>query len=812
MSSTMRFLSYLVTLLVTVFITACGGGGGSAGTVNPGSSDALRTDVPAGLTFVVSEARSFTIAGGKAPYSVISNREGIAVAGINGSTLTIGGVFPGTAELTVRDALGAKVLADVTITENGLALATTAPSSLTLAMGQTQSYPVAGGVGPYSVTSANSNIVSAVLVGQSVRLTGITPGGPVNVVIRDSLNATVSISVTVSPFTAGSLALFTTAPSALNVPIGTSQIYAIGGGVPFASVTTPYTVTSSNTGVATASLDGNTLTVRGVAVGTANVLIRDSVGTTITVAATVPSPTAVFTDAPATLTLGIASHADFTIGGGVPAYTVQSSDPATVTATKIGSNTVRVTGVKSGGPVTIRVSDSLGASTSFAVTVPAPSTVPLFTTAPSSGVTIAIGSSPSYTVGGGTAPYTVTSSNVSVATATPATIAADGGTLTINAIALGSASVVVRDSVGATVTIPVTVPATSSGTPLFTSAPSGGVIISLGSPQTYSVGGGSLSGYTATSSNTGVVTVSAIVSGNLTITPVAPGSATVVVRDSAGGTVSISVTVPSVNSQAFFTTAPPSVILAVGTPVTYTVGGGTSPYFVTSNNAAVANVSQPTATTYQITPVSAGSATIQIQDSAGGLLSVSVTVSASSSLSLSTTAPSTVTIAATQTQSYSVSGGSGTYTLTNTNPFNVSASISGSGPGGGTLTINGLLVGSSTLTVRDAAGAQVVITVNVIQPGSTLAVLPGSLSIDEKYTGQIDLNIFGGVAPYRGFTTDATRAKVTVVGSTLQVTTAGGSREICGGNEEVVLTVLDSQGASATSALTIVNSDADVCP
>ena len=537
----MRFLSYLVTLLIAVFVAACGGGGGSPGTIT--GSNALRTNVPNGLTMVVTDVRAFTIEGGKTPYSVISNREGIAVAGVDGSTLAIGGVFPGSAELTIRDSLGQKVTAAVTITENALALATTAPSSVTAAVGRPQTYTVRGGIAPYVVTSANPNIVAATLVGQTLTLTGITPGTS-SVAVRDSLNALVSIGVTVTP--AAGLALFTTAPTALTAPTGTTLTFSVGGGVP------PYAATSSNSSVATVTLIGNTLTIYGNTSGSASISIRDSVGAVLPpIAVVVPPPAAIFSNAP-------------------------------------------------------------------------------------SNVTIALGTSPVFVLGGGQPPYTAVSTDTSVASASVA-----GTNLTINALKAGSATIQVRDSLG-----------------------------------------GSLS--------------------------------------------PIVVTVPP----------PPA---------------------------------------------------------------------------LSTTAPSTVSIAASTTQTYSVSGGAGAYTITNTNPFNVLATISGSSPAG-TLTVTGLLVGDSTLTIRDAAGGQVVRTVSVIAPGSKLSVLPASLSISERTSvTPIAFSIFGGVGPYRAFTDNMNLTSVSVSGSTLTVGVGANGTWCVDETTPVSLTVIDNQGAAVSSTLTITDAGTS-CP
>src|SRR5207249_1295241 len=105
--------------------------------------------------------------------------------------------------------------------------------------------------------------------------------GSANVIVSDSAGSSLSVQVSVTA-SAGQ-ALFTTAPSSLTVSRGTTPTYSIGGGLG------PYTVTSSNTGVLTASVSGNTLTLTPAGNGAATLVIRDAANSTVTIAATVSS-------------------------------------------------------------------------------------------------------------------------------------------------------------------------------------------------------------------------------------------------------------------------------------------------------------------------------------------------------------------------------------------------------------------------------------------------------------------------------------------------------------------------------------------
>jgi hypothetical protein len=242
----MRFLSYLVTLLFASLMAACGGGGGSPGSIS--GPQALAVIAPAGLTQLVGTAQAFAIRGGKAPYQALSNNELVALAGVDEGTLIIGTVGVGTAVITVRDVFGATF--DVPLTSAvSQPLGTTAGTTNTTEMGKSQSFKVVGGAPGYTATSANPNIASASILGSTLTITGITPG-TTSVLVRDGVGSTVNIAVTVT--TVGNLALFSTATSPLTVPIGTVQTFSVGGGV------APYSVANCNPSVATVTRTGKT--------------------------------------------------------------------------------------------------------------------------------------------------------------------------------------------------------------------------------------------------------------------------------------------------------------------------------------------------------------------------------------------------------------------------------------------------------------------------------------------------------------------------------------------------------------------------
>jgi hypothetical protein len=373
----MRFLSYLVTLLVVVLVSACGGGGGSAGTVSGSTgSQSLFTTAPASLTLTLGTAQDFTVGGGTAPYTAVSDDTSTAVGGISGTTLTLGAVKAGTAVVTLRDAKGATSAVSVTV-KPARALASSIPPTLTLAVGNAgaQAYSVTGGVPPYTVVSNNPNVLSASLnsAGNGIVLTGLATGAAI-VSITDDAGNSLSSNVTVTP--TSTVPLFTTAPSAVTIASKSTTTYSIGGG------TAPYTATSSNESAATVVQSGNGFAIHGVAPGAATIVIRDALGSTVSVAVLVSNTQLTLNPAKANTFIGITNYAY--IIGGVPPFTVLSGFPSVASAS-IGTlstttgvftpdsngNVLNMVANQAVDPDQIVVTDSVGNSAGFALTATA---------------------------------------------------------------------------------------------------------------------------------------------------------------------------------------------------------------------------------------------------------------------------------------------------------------------------------------------------------------------------------------------------------------------------------------------------------
>lgn len=780
-------------------------------TIGAGStSTPLYTTAASSLTLGVGVAETYAIGGGKPAYAVTSNNAGVVKVALNGTDFTLTGMAAGTAQVTVTDSAGATqaiavtVGAPVTVTP----LYTTAPGAITLAVNASDDFLVGGGKPAYKVSTDNAAVAKAAIVGGDLTVTGIA-AGTAHVTVTDAAGDALTLSVTVG---LGNVSLFTTAPGAINVGLGGSGAYTVGGGKP------AYSVSTSDASVASVALNGSTFVVTGASAGTAKITVGDAAGATVAIDVTVSAGTgqSLFTTAPGSVTVGVGATASFTAGGGKPAYTASTSNAAVATVTLSGSGFV-ITGVGPGA-AQITVGDANGSSVPIAVTVPSGTGQSLFTTAPGN-VSVAVGASGNYTAGGGSPAYSVSTSNAAVATVT-----LSGTSFVITGVSSGVAQVNVGDTTGNAVEILVTVGA-GGGTPsLFTTAP-GAITLGAGVSGTYAVAGGR-PGYSVSTSDSAVATAS--LSGTtLTINGVSAGTAQIKVGDSGGDSVTINVTVGSgipPSAPALYTTAAGSVTIAFGSTANYMIGGGAGGYVASSSDTSVAAVSIVGAT-LTVTPVSPGTATVTVFDAAASSVPINVTVTQTAPSAI-TVLPGEVTGNVGDSLVFLVSGGTPAYKITMSNSSIATVSPSTVSTDGGSFTINMINVGSTVATIVDAAGKSTTVPITVQQISTVLRLSPSALLVGENYSGAITLNIFGGTGPYRAFTSDQTLSSVSVVGSTLTLA-VGSSGNRCidpvsddgtytrFGTFDVTVTAVDSLGASATSVLTIKDNGAGLgtsCP
>lgn len=585
-----RPLSMIYTLfgmLVSALLLAsCGGG---AGTVGTPTGKSLYTTSPNMVNIAVGSSVSFEIGGGTATYKASSSNANVASVEAKGTTLTIKGVLNGTAQIVISDAAGAQVGINVTVASGNtnVNLFVTAPSVLTIAPGLSSSYVIGGGAPGYFVSSSNTSVATVGINGNNFFISGIKTGNA-QIIVVDGAGTAVTLTVTVG--TGGVLTpLYVTAAATINSTIGEVNDYVVGGGIG------PYLVSSSNKSVATVTLTGNIVSVKGLTKGSAQIMVFDGTGeslSTTVVVDTTGTAIPLYIASASAVTMEPGAKATYPVGGGSAPYIATSSNTSVAKA-EISNNILSVSAV-SAGVAQILVFDASGISASITLTVGsgAGSSTALFTTA-GTGVVMPKGTSNTYSIGGGKAPYKATSSNSGVVTV-PASIS--GNEFTISSIAVGSSQVSIFDATGASVSFSVTVGSDDNGTNLFTTA-GNSLTLAVGTPGTYAIGGG-IAPYSSTSGNASVVT--AEVSGGvaLKLTPIAAGTTQVTVYDGGGNSVTIGVTVTATATGAI-------EVRPNGAGGTFLVGedsieifklnifGGTPPYRVFTSDQRLSSVSIP---------------------------------------------------------------------------------------------------------------------------------------------------------------------------------------------------------------------------
>lgn len=519
-------------LAFVILLSGCGGGS-SVVLDKPGT--ALFTTAGASVSVDTDATAIYTIGGGGGggffvTYTALSSDKGIAEASVDGSKLVVKGIKGGTAVVTVTDSSGATVKITVNVTgggSSGGALSILAPANIGIGVGSNATYKLNGGTGPYIVVSSNVGVAVARLLadGNSLLIDGVASGAA-QISVFDSRGATAALVVTIGSGRAA--ALFTSAASAVTLVQGFAAQYRVGGG------SSGYAVTSSNPLIVSAAITGTTLTLTPVAIGTSRVTITDAENSSIMVSVTVTGTSSLSTTVPGefSIALGDASES-YAINGGVAPYQIVSNSPS-VAIGNLSGDRFSILGVGVGNAL-LTVSDSLGNTSVVTVSVVAQSmSTALFTTAPSSVVISTLSGVINYQVSGGVGPYTVSSSNEAVVQTT-----ISGKSFGIIPKNIGTANVVVKDSVGGSVQIAVTANNNPVSSPFYTTAPSS-VIVRSGIASIFSVSGG-IAPYSVRSVNSAIAT--AVVLGNtLNITGMGVGSTVLVIQDSSSASISINIT------------------------------------------------------------------------------------------------------------------------------------------------------------------------------------------------------------------------------------------------------------------------------
>lgn len=712
----MKFIKYLAAIWLTLSFVACGGGGGNPG-LPTGVVTPLLTTAPASLTVAVGAVQEYRISGGKAPYQVSSSNVQISAASISNTSLLISGIADGSANIVISDAAGQTTTVAV-IVENLFALYTTAPSSFTIAKGTLRVFSVGGGVPGYIAESSDTRIVAVTLSGSALSIRGVAAGSA-SIQIRDNANSMVTLSVTVggdSP-----LGLYTSAPATLTVAKGSQSTYSVGGGV------AGYAVASSDPRIATVSLNGNSMVVFAADFGSTTITIRDSAGSTLSVALTVASssPGQFFTSAPSALFMGAGSSVSYVVSGGAQPYYFSSSDARVVTG-GISGTSLTISALMAGSAV-LQIADATGAKLQIVVTVDGatggtggPAAIEILPS--SNSLPSAAGNKVTFVVTvkdavNNAIPNQVvifTSSSGILTGANPAPKTDANGTITTVSLSPGS------DQSNRTITVTATAGAISKsinipvvGTTVSISGP-GSTLIGAPLPVEYTAkavdsGGNPIAGasLTVTSATGNTLTPSALTTNlsgtaSFNLTPIVPGTDTLTLT----GLGTLDVRSVAVSNEDFSFTAP------------------------LAESKLKVNESWPVTVKYRVGGVGVAGQTVTFSTTRGTLTSTNATTNANgeASTSVSSTTAGPVTLSA----QLGTARSSVTAVFIATVPSSI---VLQANPNALPPNTGGVSTNQSTLsaTVRDATGNPVsdqVVNFTAIADGSNGSISPGSGTTD----------------------------------------------------------------------------------
>ena len=590
-TSSLFLIPLLVFFIFTSGVAEANNAPTTVGTISDQALDVGGTDATVDVSSNFSDPDSDTLT-----YTAASSDEAVATVSVSDSTVTITAVAAGTATITVTatDPSGetAEQTISVTVTQPNRAPTAvgTIPDQTVIGSGLNGTVDVSGNFSDpdgdtltYTAESSDTDKVGVSVSGATVTIRPVRVGSATVTVTAtdpDGLTAEQSISVTVQHPNRSPNVVDTIPNQTLNVgnnaTVDISSVFSDPDGD-----TLTYTVSSSDSSIATASVSGTTVTITPVAPGTATIGVTatdpDGLPGVQNISVTVPNraPVRVGSYSDVTLTAGaIDWHLIVTLlfsdpDGESLTYSASTTDTVPVDVNMVQNGTVLSVTPKAAGSVVITITATdaggLSATQSFNLRVIGPNRAPETEgTIPDSALEIG-GSAADVDVSSyftdpnsDTLTYTAASSDTSIATvsvssATVTTTAVGEGTATITVTATDTGDLTATQTFSVTVTHPNRAPA-AVGTIADQSPTIDGNAATVDVSANFSDADGDTLTYTATSDDTAVATVE-VSSATVSITAVSSGSATITVTAtdpdglSATQTFSVATNSPPIVSQ-----------------------------------------------------------------------------------------------------------------------------------------------------------------------------------------------------------------------------------------------------------------------
>ena len=405
------------------------------------------------MSLSLGQYASVSISGGGGPYYISGNSNpSVVQTNLSGSSLSLTALYvAGASSITVCPSnSGSCATLSVTVGGGGSNSSIYfSQSNPSVAVGQSTPVTISGGTGTYYISSnSNSAVVAAYLSGSTLTLTGVVAGNS-TVTICSSSSACGSLTATVGS-SSGYVSFNQTNPT---ITIGQTTNVSVSGSSNY------YISSNSPSGVIQASLNSNTLTLYGLASGTANINVCSSSNggcSSLYVTVSPGGSNSSIYFSPSNPSVAVGQSTPVTISGGSGTYYISSNSNSNIATAYVSGNLLTVTGVVAGNS-TLTVCSSSSSCNTVSVIVTSSGT-----SSGAVGIThvLSVGQGINLMLSGGSGSYSLSSNTGSIFTAS----LKSGGILTLLGVSAGTSSVNVCDSNGACLTIKVTVVSSSSGT------------------------------------------------------------------------------------------------------------------------------------------------------------------------------------------------------------------------------------------------------------------------------------------------------------------------------------------------------------
>ena len=217
---------------------------------------------PAALTVPIGLTGSITIVGGSGTYTLASSAANVQLQASSpflGNVFSVKGMVIGPSKITVTDSKTGSV-SSLTVTVKNLLSTTTA--QLNMIAGKTAAVSLTNANGTVLVTSANVAIATKTNTNTSITVTAVAVG-------QTSLTVTDGVTTLTIPVNVYAAVMLS--PAALTVPIGWNSGLNISGG------SGRYNIANSVATVLSATSSGLSISLHGLALGTAKITVSDAV-------------------------------------------------------------------------------------------------------------------------------------------------------------------------------------------------------------------------------------------------------------------------------------------------------------------------------------------------------------------------------------------------------------------------------------------------------------------------------------------------------------------------------------------------------